>query len=122
MSATVSFLLDIKPVLGAFLCLAGAILAVVGTVGVLRFPDFYTRLHAASVTDTSALTLAILGMALMSPSWLVVFKLAAIWAFFFLTGPTSSHAVANAAHTAGLQPLIGAQARSGRGGRDHDGE
>jgi multicomponent Na+:H+ antiporter subunit G len=46
-------------------------------------------------------------MALLAPSFAVVFKLAVVWLFLFLTGPTSSHALANAAHTAGLQPLIG---------------
>jgi multicomponent Na+:H+ antiporter subunit G len=35
--------------LGGFICLAGALLCIVGTIGVLRFPDFYTRLHAASM-------------------------------------------------------------------------
>ncbi|MEL7540417.1 MAG: monovalent cation/H(+) antiporter subunit G, partial [Pseudomonadota bacterium] len=45
-----------RPVLGSALMLVGAVLAVIGTVGVLRFPDFYTRLHAASVTDTAAAT------------------------------------------------------------------
>ncbi|MEL7547136.1 MAG: monovalent cation/H(+) antiporter subunit G, partial [Pseudomonadota bacterium] len=89
-----------------------------GTIGVLRFPDVFTRIHAASVTDTSALTLAMIGMALMAPTWLVVFKLAAIWAFFFLTGPTSSHALANAAHVAGLEPLIGGAARGEPSGDD----
>jgi len=93
--------------LGAALCLAGALLCVVGTVGVLRFPDFYTRLHAASVTDTSGATLLLLGMALMAPDWMVVSKLVAIFVFIYLTSPASSHAAANAAHTAGLQPLIG---------------
>ena len=96
-----------RPALGSALLLVGAILAVIGTIGVLRFPDFYTRLHAASVTDTAAATLAILGMVLLAPSLAVVFKLAVVWLFLFLTGPTSSHAVANAAHTAGLQPMIG---------------
>lgn len=103
----------IRPWLGGVFCLIGAVLAVIGTVGVLRFPDFYTRLHAASVTDTSAATALIIGMALMAPGWLVVAKLAAIWVFFFLTGPTASHAIANAAHVAGLQPLIGRGAVSG---------
>ena len=96
-----------RPALGSALLLVGAILAVIGTVGVLRFPDFYTRLHAASVTDTAAATLAIVGMALLAPSLAVVVKLAVVWLFLFLTGPTSSHALANAAHTAGLQPMIG---------------
>ncbi|MEM9053699.1 MAG: monovalent cation/H(+) antiporter subunit G [Pseudomonadota bacterium] len=96
-----------RPALGAALLLIGAVIAVIGTVGVLRFPDFYTRLHAASVTDTSAATLALLGMAFLAPGPAVVVKLAVVWLFLFLTGPTASHALANAAHTAGLQPLIG---------------
>lgn len=96
-----------RPALGSALLLVGAILAVIGTVGVLRFPDFYTRLHAASVTDTAAATLAIVGMAFLAPGPAVVVKLAVVWLFLFLTGPTSSHALANAAHTAGLQPMIG---------------
>jgi len=95
--------------IGGVLCVIGAFLAIVGTIGVLRFPDFYTRLHAASVTDTSAATTLILGMALMSDHWMVLVKLAVIWLFLLITGPTSSHAVANAAHTAGLEPLIGPQ-------------
>lgn len=102
---------DIRVPIGATLVFVGGILALIGTIGVLRFPDVFTRVHAASVTDTSSLTLAMIGMALMAPTWLVVFKLAAIWAFFFLTGPTSSHALANAAHVAGLEPLIGGAAR-----------
>jgi multicomponent Na+:H+ antiporter subunit G len=93
--------------LGAALCLAGALLCVIGTVGMLRFPDFYTRLHAASITDTSGATLLLLGMAMMAPDWMVVSKLVAIFVFIYLTSPASSHAAANAAHTAGLQPLIG---------------
>lgn len=101
--------------IGASLCLVGAFLAIIGTVGVLRFPDFYTRLHAASVTDTSAALALILGMALMSEHWLVLVKLAVIWLFLLLTGPTSSHAVANAAHTAGLEPLIGPQKKPSEG-------
>ncbi len=117
MSEIVVFLGEVKPVLGAALCLIGAILAVVGTVGVLRFPDFYTRLHAASVTDTAAATLLIAGMMLLAPDWLIAFKLLAVWLFLFLTGPTAGHALANAAHTAGLEPLIG---RQGRGDGDDD--
>ncbi len=107
MSVILEYFHAFRPALGSALLLVGAILAVIGTIGVLRFPDFYTRLHAASVTDTAAATLAILGMVLLAPSLAVVFKLAVVWLFLFLTGPTSSHAVANAAHTAGLQPMIG---------------
>ena len=102
---------QVRPWLGGAFCLLGAILAVIGTVGVLRFPDFYTRLHAASVTDTGGVTALLVGMALMAPSWLVLAKIGAIWVFVFLTSPTASHAIANAAHVAGLQPLIGRMGR-----------
>lgn len=106
----------VRPWIGGILCLLGGILAIIGTVGVLRFPDFYTRLHAASVTDTSAATSLLLGMAFLpETTWLIAVKLAAIWVFIFITGPTSTHAAASAAHNAGLQPMIG---RIGRGDGD----
>ena len=93
--------------LGALMCFGGAILCLIGTVGVLRFPDIYTRLHAASITDTSGAGLVLIGMMLLAPHWLVISKLVAIFVFLFLTSPAASHAAANAAHTAGLQPMIG---------------
>lgn len=102
--------------LGGALCLLGALLCVVGTVGVLRFPDFYTRLHAASITDTSGAGLVLLGMALMAPHWLVLVKLFCMLGFLMLTSVTGTHALANAAHTAGLQPKIGPV------GQDHEEE
>ncbi len=105
----------VQPSLGAALCVLGAALAAIGTVGVLRFPDFYTRLHAASVTDTSSATTMLIGMALLSPDWLTVFKLAVIWVCLFLATPTATHAVANAAYTAGLQPWTRASAKEEEG-------
>jgi len=98
---------SLRVALGGFICFVGALMCIVGTIGVLRFPDFYTRLHAASITDTSGAGLVILGMALMAPNWLVLVKLFCILGFLMLTSVTGSHAVANAAHTAGLQPRIG---------------
>lgn len=97
----------LRPALGGALCLLGGCLAIIGSVGTLRFPDFYTRLHAASVTDTGAVTVMLLGMALLSPHWLILVKLLVVFIFLFLTGPTASHAIGNAAHTAGVQPVIG---------------
>ncbi len=82
-------------------------LTVVAGIGILRFPDFYTRLHAASITDTLGTFVMLAGFAIMAPSLLVLFKLLMIAVFLILTGPTSTHAVANAAATAGLEPLTG---------------
>lgn len=111
MSALVDILLLIKPYAGSFLVLVGAILGIIGAIGMLRFPDVYTRIHAASIIDTGAMTVVVVGLLLLAPSWIIAIKIALIWVFLFLTGPTSSHALANAAYKAGLQPLIGAEAR-----------
>jgi len=99
--------------LGGAACLLGATLCIIGTIGVLRFPDFYTRVHATSITDTSGAGLLLVGMVLMAPSWIVVVKLFCILGFLLLTSATASHALVNAAHTAGLQPKIGPMANRG---------
>ena len=93
--------------LGVVLCLIGGIATVIASVGVLRFPDFYTRMHAASVTDTMGALTILVGLALIAPAFIIVLKLIMIGVFLVLTGPTATHSIANAAYTAGLQPLIG---------------
>ncbi len=87
--------------------LLGALFVLVGSVGVLRFPDFYTRMHAASVTDTLGATLVIAGMMLLAGWSLNSFRLFMTWLCLFLTSPTASNAAANAALKAGLEPLLG---------------
>lgn len=114
MTDVIDLLLAVKPWAGSFLLLVGAIMGIIGAIGMLRFPDVYTRVHAASVIDTGAMTVAIVGMLLLAPTWTIAIKLAAIWLFLFITGPTSSHALINAAYKADLQPLIGAEARKAR--------
>ncbi|MCL4148233.1 UNVERIFIED_CONTAM: hypothetical protein GTU68_039476 [Idotea baltica] len=104
--------------LGASLCLLGGVLALIGAVGVIRFPDFYTRLHGASVTETSGVTVLLLGMAFLAPHWTILLKLGVMWIFLFITSPTASHAVANAAYVAGLQPLTGRYGESGDDEKD----
>ncbi|HEY5739768.1 MAG TPA: monovalent cation/H(+) antiporter subunit G [Gammaproteobacteria bacterium] len=83
----------------------GALLLISGSVGLLRFPDFYTRMHAAGVTDTLAAGLTIVGLMLISGWNLVLVKLVLILLFIFLTGPTASHALARAAQHGGLKPM-----------------
>lgn len=107
---------ELRPFIGGALCLLGGILSVIGAIGVLRFPDFYTRLHAASVTDTGAVLTLLLGMALLAPTWAIFIKLVAVGIFLCLTAPTSSHAIANAAHTAGVEPIIGRVSAQPEGG------
>ncbi|MEM1113215.1 MAG: monovalent cation/H(+) antiporter subunit G [Pseudomonadota bacterium] len=76
----------------------------VGGIGALRLPDLYSRLHAASLTDTMASLLIIAGLMLQAGLSLVSLKLLAILAFLLLTGPTASYALANAALQSGLKP------------------
>jgi len=120
MSALIDFILTVKPILGAAFLLLGGILGIIGAIGILRFPDVYTRVHAASIIDTGAMTVAIFGMVLLAPSITIIIKLAAIWLFLFITGPTSSHALVNAAYKAGIQPMIGGEARGEKTGSDGD--
>jgi multicomponent Na+:H+ antiporter subunit G len=93
--------------IGGGLTLLGALLTVVGAAGVLRFPDVYTRIHAASITDTGGATLMLLGLGLVSGLSLVTLKLLIVWAFIMLTSPAAAHALANAAFASGLTPWIG---------------
>lgn len=83
---------------------AGSAFALTGGLGVLRLPDFYTRLHAASLVDTAGVGLIFLGLMLQSDSWLVAVKLLLVLAFLFFTGPTAVHALAKAALGEGVMP------------------
>ena len=82
----------------------GAFLLISGGVGLLRFPDFYTRMHAAGVTDTLATILTIVGLMLIGGWSLAQFKLALIIVFVLFTSPTAAHALAKAAQHGGLAP------------------
>lgn len=83
----------------------GAFFVVVGGIGVFRLPDFYSRLHGAGVTDTLGAGLILVGLMLHVGLSLAAVKLAMILMFLFVTGPTSCHALAQAARAQGLQPL-----------------
>lgn len=85
----------------------GSFFLLVGAFGTWRFPDFWARLHAASVTDSAGMILLVLGMALQAGLSLVAVKLLIIGLFLLLTGPTATHAVANAALVSGLRPEEG---------------
>ena len=88
------------------ICLAaGAFFAVVGGIGIVRFPDFYSRLHGGGVTDTTGAGLIMLGLMFQAGFSLVTVKLIMILFFLFITSPTSCHALAHAAWTYGLKPL-----------------
>jgi multicomponent Na+:H+ antiporter subunit G len=97
----------IRPYFAGLVLLSGGLIVVIGASGVLRLPDFYTRLHAAGVTDTLGAMLVLFGLILFSGFTLLSAKLALVGLFLLLTSPTATHAVANAAQKAGLKPLLG---------------
>ncbi len=89
------------------LLLAGGFFCILGTVGLLRMPDFYTRVHAASLVDTLGAGLMLLGLMLQAGLTLVSVKLAMIFVLLLLISPAATHALANAAWLRGLRPLLG---------------
>jgi multicomponent Na+:H+ antiporter subunit G len=89
---------------------AGGGFVLVGGIGALRMPNLYTRMHAASVTDTMGAALVIAGVMVQAGLSLVTVKLAAILIFLLITSPTASYALANAALLAGIRPGAGTAA------------
>ena len=89
----------------AFLLSGGAFL-LIGGLGMVRLPDFYTRMHAAGVMDTMGAELMLMGMVFQAGFSMVTVKLLLIGVFVFVTSPTATHAVANAALVAGLEPKV----------------
>ena len=101
--------LELLKDIASWICfLAGSGFVLIGCIGLVRFPDFYTRLHPAGVTDTAGAELIIIGMILQAPSWLVAAKLGFIALFLLLTSPVATHAIAHAAWVSGLAPMTGA--------------
>ena len=93
-------------IVSAIFLLLGSFLCVSGGVGILRFPDFYTRMHAAGVTDTLATAMILIGLMLQSPDTLVVIKLIIILLMTLFISPTASHALASAAIHNDLKPVL----------------
>lgn len=79
------------------LLVAGGLFAISGGVGLFRFPDFYTRVHAAGLTDSAGAGLILLGLLLQVSDWGTAVRLVLILLFMLLTGPTATQALAQAA-------------------------
>ncbi len=88
------------------LLVIGGAFCVIGAVGLLRMPDFFTRTHAASVVDTLGAAFILLGLMLQAGPTLVAVKLAAIGILLFFTSPVATHALARAALARGVEPEL----------------
>ena len=91
-------------ILTTLLLIVGAFFFIAGTVGLLRFPDVYTRLHALTKADNLGLGLLIVGLALQAESWMVMAKLFLIWFLVMLASASVAHLVARAAQHKGINP------------------
>lgn len=92
-------------VLSWFCLVTGCFFGVTGAVGLYRFPDFYTRLHANSITETLCAGLILFGLALQANSAIMVIKLILIFLVMAYTGPTAAHALAKSARRENLEPV-----------------
>ena len=84
-------------------CGVGALL--IGSLGLLRLPDVYCRIHAVGMIDTAGASFIILGMIIHEGFTLVTAKLVLIGVFLFFTSPIATHAVAQVAYKSGVVPV-----------------
>ena len=92
--------------LASMFLVAGGVLSIVGGLGIVRLPEFYSRLHGGGITDTAGAALTLGGLMLISGSPLVAVKLAMILFFMMVASPSSSHALAKAALAWGVRPVL----------------
>ena len=96
--------MSLTDLLSAVLLLAGAVFYLAGTLGLLRFPDVYSRLHALTKADNLGLGLVVAGLALQASSWLLLGKLLLIWLLVLVSGAAVAQLVARGASQRGIRP------------------
>jgi multicomponent Na+:H+ antiporter subunit G len=97
--------MDIKTVVAAVFLAVGSFFIVVAAIGVVRFPDFYTRIHPAGKGDTLGQALVITGLIIYEGFSLISVKLLLIMGLIFLVNPTATHFMAKAAYLAGVKSV-----------------
>ena len=88
------------------LLVLGGVFCCICALGLIRMPDFYTRMHAASVIDTLGAGLMLLGLCLQAGWTLITVKLLMVALLLFFASPTATHALARAALARGLKPEL----------------
>lgn len=94
----------VRDIVSVVLFVSSAFFFFAGSVGLVRFPDVYTRLHALTKADNLGLGLLVAGLAVRADSWMTVIKLGLIWMFVIFASATSCHLVAKAALESGVRP------------------
>lgn len=100
-------LTTIRVGLGALAAVIGLALVLGGTLGLLRFPDVFTRLHAASVSDGPGAVIFLIGLALMAPDWAIAVRVLLLALLIAALAPLFAHLVAASAHAGGIAPIAG---------------
>ena len=109
-------------ILSWILLVSGSFFAIVGGLGIVRMPEFFSRLHGGGITDTLGAALIVLGLFFQaipvgaadgepSSGWLVAVKLMMILFFLLLTSPASCHALAKSALSQGIKPVLDSKER-----------
>ncbi len=86
------------------LLLTGAVFFIAGTIGLLRFPDVYSRLHALTKCDNLGLGFIAVGLAIQSSSWWSALKMLGVWGLVLLASTTAAQLIARRAWRAGVEP------------------
>ncbi len=109
--------LTLSEALAAGLLAAGLFFILAAVVGILRLPDFFTRLHAIGKCDTVGLSLSLLGLALLARDPAVTIKLVLVLILVAVANPTATHTLARAALKSGV-PVWGARETGDPSGSD----
>ncbi|MCP4184304.1 MAG: monovalent cation/H(+) antiporter subunit G [Hyphomicrobiales bacterium] len=91
----------------SWICLlTGGFVGITGAIGLFRFPDIYTRLHASSITDTSCMGLIMLGLILQAGLSVLLLKLLLVMLILAYTSPTVAHILIKTARREGPEPIL----------------
>jgi multicomponent Na+:H+ antiporter subunit G len=96
--------MDMGNTVGLILLFFGLVIMIIGSVGILQLPDFFTRTHAASKVDTVGIVIALIGIAFLGHGSIEGDKALLAAFLIMLTNPVSAHALAKAAYDSGLTP------------------
>ncbi len=106
-------------ILTALLMAAGVFFTVMSSIGLVRLPDLYTRVHAAGKAGTLGIVGVLLGVGVFYITSLpIVFKMVTLVGFFFLTAPVAAHMLDRAAYLTGVKPMEGTSPDDLRGRYD----
>ena len=95
--------MNIVEIIGWVLLISGSLFCAVGGLGLVRMPEFYTRCHGASITDTLGAGLVLIGLMFQDSDPNVKMKLFMILLFLLITSPTAGHALVKAAYARGIK-------------------